>query len=887
MAEAPTPPSFAAQRVPVAIEDEMKSSFMDYAMSVIIARALPDVRDGLKPVHRRILFTQHQLNNTWNRPYLKSARVVGDCMGKFHPHGDASIYDAVVRMAQDFSLRYPLGDGQGNWGSIDGDPAAAMRYTEVRMTRLGAEMLADIDKETVEWQPNYDDKELEPTVLPARVPNLLINGTTGIAVGMATNIPPHNIGEIIDGAVALIENPGTSIDELMQIIPGPDFPTAGFIFGRQGIHLAYKTGRGSIVMRGKAEIEEDKRGRSSIIVTEIPYMVIKARLVEKVAELVKDKKLEGISDIRDESNRNGMRIVFELRKDAVPAVVLNNLYKMTQLQSSFGVTMLAIVDGQPKILTIKDALSHFLDHRRDVVTRRSLFELKEARARQEIVEGLVIAVDNIDRVIQIIRAAQTPDEAKTNLMAEPLAGLEEFLRRAGRPEDEIARRTEKGDYALSERQAQAILDMRLQRLTGLEREKLDEEFRALCATIDRLEAILASESRLMDVIKEELAEIRKQFNDERRTQIVDDEGEIAVEELIADEDMVVTVSHGGYVKRNSVTAYRSQKRGGRGITGASTKDEDFVSQLFVASTHDHILMFTTLGRVYAKRVYELPEGSRAARGKALVNFLELKENEKVVEMLALKQFEEGKFIVMATKNGVVKKTSLEAFSNIRTSGIIALTIDDGDHLVEVRLTDGQHDVLLATREGRAIRFPEEKVRAMGRTARGVKGISLREKDEVVSCQTFPRNAPATLMTVCEHGYGKRTAVAEYPVKGRGGMGVITIKTTERNGKVVGCRLVTDDEDLMLITDGGKIIRMPVSGIRTMARNTQGVRLIRVDEGENVVAVESLAEREDEAGEVQAAPVEVIEGEEDLSGDDDDDTVQVKTQSDEDDGEGDA
>ncbi|MCA1663286.1 MAG: DNA gyrase subunit A, partial [Myxococcales bacterium] len=693
---------------------------------------------------------------------------------------------------------------------------------------------------------------------------------------MATNIPPHNIGEIIDGVVALIDEPATSIDDLMRIIPGPDLPTAGFIFGRQGIHLAYKTGRGSIVMRGKAEIEEDKRGRSSIVVTEIPYMVIKARLVEKVAELVKDKKLEGISDIRDESNRNGMRIVFELRKDAVPAVVLNNLYKMTQLQSSFGVTMLAIVDGQPKILTIKDALSHFIDHRRDVVTRRSLYELKEARARQEIVEGLVIAVDNIDRVIQIIRAAQTPDEAKQNLMAEPLAGLEEFLRRAGRSDEEIARRTEKGDYALSERQAQAILDMRLQRLTGLEREKLDEEFRALCATIDRLEAILASEARLMAVIKEELAAVRAQFADERRTQIVDDEGEIAVEELIADEDMVVTVSHGGYVKRNSVTAYRSQKRGGRGVTGASTKDEDFVSQLFVASTHDHILMFTSMGRVYAKRVYELPEGSRASRGKALVNFLELKENEKVVEMLALKQFEEGKVIVMATKNGVVKKTALDAFSNIRSSGIIALTIDDGDALVEVRLTDGQHDILLATREGRAIRFPEEKVRAMGRTARGVKGISLREKDEVVSCQTFPRNAPATLITVCEHGYGKRTAVAEYPVKGRGGMGVITIKTTERNGKVIGCRLVTDDEDLMLITDGGKVIRIPCKGIPTLGRNTQGVRLVRVDEGENVVAVESLAEREDEAGEVQAAPIEVLAGEEDLSGDDDDDTVQVKT-----------
>ncbi|MDB4970314.1 MAG: gyrase, subunit [Myxococcales bacterium] len=886
MSDTPPPPApFAAQRTPVAIEDEMKSSFMDYAMSVIISRALPDVRDGLKPVHRRIMFTQHQLNNNWNRPYLKSARVVGDCMGKFHPHGDASIYDAVVRMAQDFSLRYPLADGQGNWGSIDGDPAAAMRYTEVRMTRLGAEMLADIDKETIEWQKNYDDKEDEPTVLPTRVPNLLINGTTGIAVGMATNIPPHNVTEVIDGTIALIDDPTMTVDQLMHHIPGPDLPTSGTIFGRQGIRLAYHTGRGSIVMRGKAEIEEDKRGRSSIIVTEIPYMVIKARLVEKVAELVKEKRLEGISDIRDESNRKGMRIVFELRKDAVPAVVLNNLYKMTQLQSSFGVTMLAIVDSQPKILSLKDALSHFVDHRRDVVTRRSLFELKEARARQHVVEGLVIAVDNIDRVIQIIRAANTPEEAKANLMAEPLAGLDEFLRRAGRSEEEILRRTEKGDYALSDRQAQAILDMRLQRLTGLEREKLDEEYRALSVTIDRLEAILASEEKLMQVIKDELIAIRDQFGDERRTQIVDDEGEIAIEELIADEDMVVTVSHGGYVKRNSVSAYRSQKRGGRGVTGASTKDEDFVSQLFVASTHDHILMFTSLGRVYAKRVYELPEGSRASRGKALVNFLELRENEKVVEMLALKEFEAGKIIVMATRRGVVKKTPLEAFSAIRSSGIIALTIDADDHLVEVRLTDGQHDVLLATREGRAIRFPEEKVRPMGRTARGVKGIALREKDEVVSCQTFPRNAPATLMTVCEHGYGKRTAVAEYPVKGRGGLGVITIKTTERNGKVVGCRLVTDDEDLMLITDAGKVIRIPVKGIPTLGRNTQGVRLVRMDEGENVVAVESLAEREDEAGEVQAAPIEVIEGEEDLSGDDDDDTVQVKTQTEDDDGEG--
>jgi DNA gyrase subunit A len=868
------------QRNPVTqIEDEMKSSFMDYAMSVIIARALPDVRDGLKPVHRRILYTQHVLNNSYNRPYLKSARVVGDCMGKFHPHGDASIYDALVRMAQDFALRYPLADGQGNWGSIDNDPAAAMRYTEVRMTRLTSELLADIDKETIDWAPNYDDKELEPTVLPAKAPNLLINGATGIAVGMATNIPPHNITETIDGALALARNPAITIDELMQLIPGPDFPTAGSIYGRQGIRLAYHTGRGSIVMRGKAEFEEHKNGRTSIVITEIPYMVIKARLIEKVAELVKEKKLDGISDIRDESNRNGMRIVFDLRKDAVGAVVLNNLFKMTPLQSSFGVTMLAISDSQPKLLTLKDALQYFLDHRRDVVTRRSLFELKEAKSRQEIVEGLVIAVDNIDRVIQIIRASKDPEEAKAALMAEPFMGLEEFLRRAGRPEDEIARRTEKGDYLLSDRQAQAILDMRLQRLTGLEKDKLDAEYRVLCDTIARLEGILSDPQKLLQVIVDELTALREQFGDERRTQIVDDEGEIAVEELIANEEMVVTISHGGYVKRNQVSTYRAQKRGGRGITGASNKDEDFIAKLFVASTHDHVLIFTSQGRAYVKRVFELPEGSRNSRGKALVNVLELKENERVVEMLPLKAFEEGKFIFMATQKGVVKKTALDAFGNIRSSGIIALSIDEGDKLVEVRLTDGKHHIVLATRDGRAIRFPEDKVRAMGRTARGVKGINLRENDVVVACETFPADEPATLMTVCEKGYGKRTPVADYPVKGRGGYGVITIKTTERNGKVVGCSLVTDDEDLMLITSQGKVIRMAVKGIPTLGRNTQGVRLIRVENGESVVAIESLAEKDEEAGEVQAGPVEVIEGEEDLA----DDTVESETQVDDEDG----
>ncbi len=851
------------------IAEEMKSSFMDYAMSVIVARALPDVRDGLKPVHRRILYTQSQLNNTWNRPYVKSARVVGDCMGKFHPHGDASIYDALVRMAQDFSLRYPLADGQGNWGSIDNDPPAAMLYTEVRMARLTGEMLADIEKETVDWSPNYDDKELEPNVLPAKVPNLLINGTTGIAVGMATNIPPHNISEVIDGVIAIAEDPTLTVEDLIKIIPGPDFPTAGTIYGRQGIRAAYHTGRGSVIMRGTAEVEEHKNGRCSIVVTEIPYMLVKSRLVEKVAELVKEKKLEGISDIRDESNRNGMRIVFDLKKDAVPAVILANLYKMTQLQSSFGVTMLAIVDGRPKVLSLKDALVHFLDHRRDVVTRRSVFELREAKLRQEIVEGLVIAVDNIDRVIQIIRGAADPDEAKITLMAEPFSGLGEFLRRAGRPEAEIERRTAAGEYLLTERQAKAILEMRLSRLTGLERDKLDEEYVALGLTIDRLEAILASEELLMKVIVDELREIRSEFGDVRRTQIVDDEGEIPIEDLIADEDMVVTVSHGGYVKRSAVSEYRAQKRGGRGVTGASSKDEDFVAQLFVASTHDTVMIFTSHGRVYQKRVYELPEGNRSSRGKALVNFLELKDAEKVVSMLPLKKKEgEGKLLLFSTKRGLVKRTALDQFSNIRSTGIIALTIEEGDALVGVRLTDGNHDVLLATREGRAIRFPETKLRPMGRSARGVKGISVRdpEKDQVVAVETVPAGTPATLLTVCERGFGKRTPVADYPVKGRGGMGVITIKTTDRNGKVIGCRLVTDEEDLMLITSQGKVIRMPMKGIPTLGRNTQGVRLIRVEEGETVVSVDSLAERDETSGEVQAAPVEVIEGEEDLSGD---------------------
>ena len=931
-------------RTPIAIEEEMKSSFMDYAMSVIISRALPDVRDGLKPVHRRILYAQQQLSNFWNRPYIKAARVVGECMAKYHPHGDASIYDALVRMAQDFSLRYPLADGQGNWGSIDGDSAAAMRYTEVRMARIASELMLDIDKDTVDWQPNYDEKELEPRVLPARVPNLLINGSTGIAVGMATNIPPHNITEVLDGAIAIARDPLLTTRDLARIVTGPDFPTGGFIYGRAGIRQAYETGRGSVIMRGRATIEESqKHNRSAIIVTEIPYMVVKARWLKAVADLVKDKALEGLSDIRDESDRHGMRVVFEVKKDAVPEVVLNNLYKQTALQSSFGVNMLAIVEGRPKVLSLRDALHYFVEHRREVVTRRTMFELREARLRREIVEGLGIAVDNIDRVIAIIRAAPNPDVAKVDLCQEPMRGLAEFLRRAGRPEAEIATRSITGEYFLSDRQAQAILDMRLSRLTGLERDKLDAEYRELGIEIDRLEAILADEALLMKVVIDELVALREQYGDKRRTEIVDDEGEISIEDMIADEDMVVTVSHEGYVKRNPISLYRAQKRGGRGVTGASMREEDFVASLFVASTHDHLLMFTSKGRAYAKRVYELPEGSRNARGKALVNLLDLQEGERVVEMLPLKAFPEpkevseekppegsgagsgdnsgekigesagekigersgekigekvgekpeemgddqgapldagesasaipqaaapleaGPYVFFATKKGVVKKTPLSAFSNIRATGIIALSIDEGDDLIEARITDGNHHILIASRDGFATRFAEAKVRPMGRTARGVRGISLRKGDELVAMAQISAESTETLLTVCERGYGKRTATGEYPTRGRGGMGVITIKTTERNGKVVGVRIVTDEDDLMIITSGGKVIRMPVDGIPTLGRNTQGVRLVRLEPSESVVAVDRLAERDEDETRGKAE-VEVLEGHEELGDD---------------------
>ncbi|HTA19227.1 MAG TPA: DNA gyrase subunit A [Polyangia bacterium] len=820
---------FAGNKLPIAIEEEMKSAFMDYAMSVIVSRALPDVRDGLKPVHRRILYTQQQMNNVWNRAYIKCARVVGDVLGKFHPHGDTAAYDALVRLAQDFAMRYQLVDGQGNFGSIDGDPPAAYRYTECRMRKIGGELLADIEKETVDFQPNYDDKETEPTVLPARFPNLLVNGAAGIAVGMATNIPPHNLGEIIDATILTIKNPDVTFEELLAVVPGPDFPTGAFICGRAGIRAAYATGRGSVLMRARTNVEEHpKTGRKSLVTTEIPYQVNKARLIEKIAELVRDKRIEGISDIRDESDRDGMRMVVDLKRDAVPEVVLNNLWKMTPLQESFGVNMLAIVEGRPQILSLKQALVHFIAHRRDVVTRRTIFDLRKARERMHILEGLKIAIDNIDAVIDLIRSSKDTEAAKTGLME---------------------------SFDLSMIQATEILAMRLSKLTGLEREALINEMTQVALLIARLEEILSSDVILMSVVTTELEEIKSNYNDPRRTEIIDVEGEIDIEDTIAAEEMVVTVTHGGYVKRNAKSLYKAQRRGGRGITGAATHEEDFVAQLFVASTHDTILMLTNKGRAYTKKVWEVPAAGRTAKGKAFINLVPLQDGERVVALLPVREFSEGAFVVMVTRRGMIKKTSLNAFAAVRASGIIALGIADDDDLVSVRITEGSSDILLGTRNGWAIRFDEEKVRPMGRTARGVRGIRLRDDDDqVTGMAIIPREEPATLLTVCEHGYGKRTPTSDYPTKNRGGKGVIAIKTTERNGKVVNLRLVTDDDDLMLITDGGKLIRMPVDGIPTIGRNTQGVRLIRLEEQEKVVAMERLAEKEEDGeGEREVAP----------------------------------
>ncbi|BCA78218.1 DNA gyrase subunit A [Desulfuromonas sp. AOP6] len=819
-------------KVTINIEDEMRKSYMDYAMSVIIGRALPDVRDGLKPVHRRVLFAMNDLGNDYNKPYKKSARVVGDVIGKYHPHGDSAVYDTIVRLAQDFSMRHPLVDGQGNFGSVDGDSAAAMRYTEIRMDRLAHELLADIDKETVDFGPNYDDSMVEPLVLPAKFPNLLVNGSEGIAVGMATKIPPHNLGEVIDGLVAIIDDPRMDMDDLMRIIPGPDFPTAGFIFGLEGIREAYRTGRGIIKMRARALVEKDKRtGREAIIVTEIPFQVNKARLIEKIAELVKDKKLEGVSDLRDESDRDGMRIVIELKKDVIPTIILNQLYKMTAMQSSFGIIMLAIVGGQPKVLSLRDVLDHFLDHRKEVVTRRCIFELKKAEARAHILEGFKIALDNLDEVIEIIKTSMNSPEAKERLMAR---------------------------FAFSDIQAQAILDMRLHRLTGLEREKILEEYRNILALIARLKEILASEVEIYKIIREEILEVKEKFANPRRTEIVPMTGDLSLEDLIVEEDMVVTVTHSGYIKRNAVSLYRAQRRGGKGKSGIKPKDEDFVDRLFIASTHSYVLVFTDQGKVYWLKVHEIPQGGRASRGKAIVNLLQLSQEEQVTSILPVKEFTEGKYIITATRHGIVKKTDLMSYSNPRSGGIIALTIDEGDRLVSTRLTDGTMDILLASRNGKAIRFPESGVRSMGRSARGVRGMMLEEDDHIIGMEVVTDTTASTLVTVTENGYGKRTDLDEYRIQSRGGKGIITIKTSQRNGKVIDIKLVSDDVDLMFITDRGKVLRTSVAALSVIGRNTQGVRLMVLEPEERIVAVAKLAEKDEENGDTEAEE-EAFEG----------------------------
>ena len=811
-----------SQKVPVYIEEEMRESFMAYAMSVIISRALPDVRDGLKPVHRRVLYAMYDMGNTSDKAYKKSARLVGDIIGKYHPHGDTAVYDTIVRMAQDFNLRYPLVDGQGNFGSIDGDNPAAMRYTEIRMTPLAEEMLADIDKETVDFLPNYDDSLKEPTVLPSRVPNLLINGAAGIAVGMATNVPPHNLSEVIAGIVALIENPDITIKQLMQHIPGPDFPTAGFIHGREPIVQAYHEGKGIIQMRGKAFTETVKRtGREQIVISEIPYMVNKKRLIEQIAQLVNEKKIEGIADIRDESDREGMRIVIELRRDGVAEIIINQLYKHTALQESFGVNLLAIVDGRPKLLTLKEALKAFIEHRKEVVTRRTAYDLRKAEERLHILEGYRIALDHLDAVIALIRNAADPPAAKEGLIT---------------------------SFVLSETQAQAILDLRLQRLTGLERDKIMEEHRQTLELIARLSAILADEKEIYKIIVEELAEIKKKYGDERRTQIVNHSDEISLEDMIVDEDMAVTISHDGYIKRNPVTLYRAQRRGGKGKIGTTTKEEDFVEYLFIASMHAHILFFTTIGKVYWIKVHELPQASRAARGRPIVNLLNLEPGEKVSAFLSVREFQEGRYIVFATKNGLIKKTELMAYANPRASGIRAIGLEDGDEVIGVRLTDGQQEVILSTADGQSIRFKEEQVRPTGRGTFGVVGMKLDPGDKVVSMEILTLGFD--ILTVAEGGYGKRTQMDEYRLQSRGGKGIITMKTTEKTGRVVGVQQVTEDDQLMLISNKGKIIRMRIKDIRVIGRNTQGVRLIELEEGERVVSLARLAEKEEDEDEAE-------------------------------------
>ncbi len=807
--------------VQVDIEDEMRSSYLDYAMSVIVGRALPDVRDGLKPVHRRILYGMNEMGLGPTRAYRKSAKIVGEIMGNYHPHGDTAIYDTLVRMAQEFNMRYLLIDGQGNYGSVDGDPPAAMRYTEARLTKLAEETLADIDKDTVDFIPNYDESTQEPLVLPAKVPNLLINGAGGIAVGYATNIPTHNLGEVVAALELLIESPDASLAQLMKIIPGPDFPTAGFIYGTQGIKDAYETGRGLLTLRAKVSVETDERTeRDRLLVTEIPYQVNKARLVEKIAELIQDKKIDGISDLRDESDREGVRIVVEIKRGEIPLVVLNQLYKHTQLQTTFGVIMLALVRNRPEVLNLKQILEHFIDHRRQVVVRRTAFELRKAEERAHILEGLKVALDHLDAVITLIRRAASPDEARSGLVRQ---------------------------FQLTEIQAQAILDMRLQRLTQLERNKLAEEYQEILEKMEYLRSVLASEALVRKIIKDELLAIKEAYQDERRTKIVKEEAEISIEDLIADEEVAITITHGGYIKRNAVSLYRSQRRGGKGKIGMGVRDEDFVETLFTASTHDYLLVFTNMGKVYWIKVHEIPEAGRAAKGKSIANLLALGGEEKVTATVPVKEFRDDRFVVMATRQGVIKKTELSAYSNPRQGGIIALSLDPNDQLIGVQVTDGQREILLGTKEGIVIRFNEEEVRPIGRTAHGVRGITLEEGNVVIGMETILADSTTTILTITEGGYGKRTTVADYRIQGRGGKGIISVKTTDRNGLAVGFLQVRDEDEIMIMAAKGKLLRCRVDDIRETGRNTQGVRILELEgEDDRIVGVAKLAEREDPA-----------------------------------------
>ncbi|HAT6347192.1 TPA: DNA gyrase subunit A [Legionella pneumophila] len=847
----------AKEVLPVNIEDELKQSYLDYAMSVIVGRALPDVRDGLKPVHRRVLFAMSELGNDWNKPYKKSARVVGDVIGKYHPHGDTAVYDTIVRMAQPFSMRYLLIDGQGNFGSVDGDAPAAMRYTEVRMSKVAHALLADLDKETVDFSPNYDETEFAPVVLPSRIPNLLVNGSSGIAVGMATNIPPHNLTEVINACIALVDEPDTSLEDLMEIIPGPDFPTAAIINGRAGIIEGYRTGKGRVVIRARTEIETDESsGRQSIIIQELPYQVNKARLIERIAELVRDKKVEGISGLRDESDKQGMRVVIELKRNEVADVVLNNLFAHTQMQNVFGINMVALVDGQPRTLNLKQILEYFIKHRREVVTRRTIFELKKARSRAHLLEGLGIALANIDEMIALIKQSPTPQDAKSALLSKiwqpglVKAMLEKAGSNASRPDDltEEYGLHENG-YKLSEAQAQAILELRLHRLTALEQDKIINEFEELLNLIKELLDILASPERLMQVIRDELIEIKSQFGDERRTEITASQEDLTIEDLITEEDVVVTLSHQGYVKYQPITAYQAQRRGGKGKSATHVKDEDFVERLVIASTHDTLLCFSNHGKLYWLKAYQLPQASRASRGRPIINILPLAEGEEINAMLPVREYKDGSYVFMATKKGTVKKVPLNAFSRPRSNGIIAVDLEEDDSLVGVDITDGTRDIMLFTDAGKVIRFDENKVRPMGRTARGVRGIRV-EKDQAVKSLVVVDPNGGTILTATENGYGKRTHVDEYRVSGRGGQGVISIQVTERNGKVVRSLQVTDNDEAMLITDKGTLVRFKVNELSVIGRNTQGVRLINVSSGETVVGMQKIVDLGEELEEAE-------------------------------------